>query len=139
MSSSISSSEPARALAAVLPLLPAPRSAVRRSSTRSSYWSIRSTSCRCRRRPTRAPVATNARFSFPALARSAKFDSAVFGTSTSRLLRPVMLDPEFGARFANLAMNDATAYEQARILRRVRAAHPPAHGGDDRSGYRAGA
>ena len=41
----------------------------------------------------RAPVSTNARFSFPALARSAKFDSAIFGTSTSRLLRPVVLDP----------------------------------------------
>jgi hypothetical protein len=57
----------------------------------------------------RVPVASNARFAFPALARSARFDSALFGTSTSRLLRPVTLDPLFGARFANLAMNDATA------------------------------
>ncbi len=61
----------------------------------------------------RWPVATDARFSFPALARAARFDSAVFGTSTSRLLRPAVLDPAFGARFANLAMNDATVYEQA--------------------------
>ena len=56
----------------------------------------------------RVPVATNARFSFPSLARSAKFDSAIFGTSTSRLLRPAILNAEFGARFANLAMNAAT-------------------------------
>ena len=40
----------------------------------------------------RVPVATNARFAFPALARSDRFDSAVFGTSTSRLLRPVVLN-----------------------------------------------
>jgi hypothetical protein len=74
----------------------------------------------------RAPVATNARFSFPALARSAKFDSAVFGTSTSRLLRPAVLDAEFGARFANLAMNDATIYEQSRMLSVFARAHPAA-------------
>jgi hypothetical protein len=74
----------------------------------------------------RPPVSTNARFSFPALARSARFDSAIFGTSTSRLLRPVALDPEFGARFANLAMNDATAYEQSRLMDLFIAAHPAA-------------
>ncbi len=73
----------------------------------------------------RAPVATNARFSFPALARSAEFDSAVIGTSTSRLLRPAALDPAFGgARFVNLSMNAATAYEQARILGVFLRAHP---------------
>lgn len=74
----------------------------------------------------RAPISTNARFSFPALARSPKFDSAVIGTSTSRLLRPVILDQEFGARFVNLAMNAATAYEQARILRLFARNHPDA-------------
>ncbi len=73
----------------------------------------------------RAPVSTNARFSFPALARSAAFDSAVIGTSTSRLLRPAALDPAFGgAHFVNLAMNAATAYEQARILGVFLRAHP---------------
>ena len=30
----------------------------------------------------------NARYAFPAFARSGRFDSANFGTSTSRLLRP---------------------------------------------------
>ena len=64
----------------------------------------------------RAPIATNARFSFPALARSQRFDSAIFGTSTSRELQPRVLDPLFGARFVNLAMNSATAYEQFRLM-----------------------
>ncbi len=71
----------------------------------------------------RPPIATNARFSFPALARDARFDSAVFGTSTSRLLRPDMLDPEFDARFVNLAMNAATPYEQSRMLEVFLRAH----------------
>jgi hypothetical protein len=74
----------------------------------------------------RPPVSTNARFSFPALARSARFDAALFGTSTSRLLRPVVLDPLFGARFANLAMNDATPYEQRRLMDLFITAHPQA-------------
>lgn len=72
----------------------------------------------------RWPVASNARFAFPALARSERFDSAIFGTSTSRLLRPAALDPLFGARFANLAMNDATVYEQSRLMDVFRRAHP---------------
>jgi hypothetical protein len=74
----------------------------------------------------RMPVATNARFSFPALARSDRFDSAIFGTSTSRLLRPAVLNTEFGAHFANLAMNDATIYEQSRLLSVFAQAHPVA-------------
>jgi hypothetical protein len=72
----------------------------------------------------RWPIDSNARFSFPALARSDAFDSAVFGTSTSRLLRPVTLNAEFGARFANLAMNSATAYEQFRMLQLFVRHHP---------------
>lgn len=74
----------------------------------------------------RVPVTSNQRFAYPALARSAAFDSAVFGDSTSRLLRPAELDPPFGARFANLAMNDATAYESSRLLLVFNAAHPAA-------------
>ena len=60
----------------------------------------------------RVPISGNARFSFPALARSPAFDAAIFGTSTARLLQPAQLDPLFGARFVNLAMNSATAWEQ---------------------------
>jgi hypothetical protein len=71
-------------------------------------------------------VATDARFAFPALARSQRFDSAIFGTSTSRLLRPGALDPGLDARFTNLAMNDATVYEQARLMEVFRRAHPDA-------------
>ena len=74
----------------------------------------------------RWPVATDARFAFPALARSARFDSALFGTSTSRLLRPAVLDPAFNAHFANLAMNSATAYEQTELMDVFRRAHPAA-------------
>jgi hypothetical protein len=74
----------------------------------------------------RIPIALNARYSFPALARDPVFDSAVIGTSTSRLLRPARLNPLFGARFANLSMNAATAYEQFRILDLFARHHPAA-------------
>lgn len=72
----------------------------------------------------REPVSTNQRYSFPALARSDRFDSAVFGTSTTRLLRPDQLDGLFGARFANLSMNSATAYEQSELHRLFLHHHP---------------
>jgi hypothetical protein len=64
----------------------------------------------------RVPVTGNQRFSYPALARSPRFDSAIFGTSTSRLLRPDALNPEFGAHFVNLAMNDATTFETSSLF-----------------------
>ena len=72
----------------------------------------------------RVPISTNARFSFPALARSPNFDSVVLGDSTARLLQPAALDPGFDARFANLAMNSATAYEQSRMLELFLRHHP---------------
>jgi hypothetical protein len=75
---------------------------------------------------TRWPVDGNARYAFPSLARSARFDSAVFGTSTSRLLRPTTLDRLFDAHFANLAMNSATAYEQSRLMELFTRSHPHA-------------
>ena len=74
----------------------------------------------------RSPITTNARYSFPALARNARFDSVILGTSTSRLLRPAELDPLFGARFANLSMNSATAYEQWRLGMLFARHHPDA-------------
>lgn len=64
----------------------------------------------------RAPVNTNQRYSYTAIARNPVFDSVVLGTSSIRLLRPEKLDPLFDASFANLAMNAATPYEQSRIL-----------------------
>ncbi len=72
----------------------------------------------------RPPVASNQRFAYPSLARSQRFDSALFGTSSSRLIRPDVLNPLFDARFANLAMNDATVYEQFRLFQVFAKAHP---------------
>ena len=63
----------------------------------------------------REPVSTNQRFSFPSLAASSNFDSAIFGTSTTRLLRPESLNRLFAARFANLSMNSATTHEQQQL------------------------
>jgi hypothetical protein len=74
----------------------------------------------------RVPISSNARFSFPALARSRAFDAALFGTSTARLIRPADLDPAFHARFVNLAMNSATAWEQTQLLAVFLRAHPAA-------------
>ena len=72
----------------------------------------------------RGPVDGNARYAFPALARSAQFDSALFGTSATRLIRPAALNPVFGARFANLSMNSATSFEQTRLLEVFLRHHP---------------
>lgn len=68
--------------------------------------------------PGRAPgpiMDSNQRFMYPQVVRSGAFDAAVIGTSTARLLDPKDLDRAFGARFANLAMNAATPYEQSRL------------------------
>ena len=74
----------------------------------------------------RVPVSTNARFSMPALASAPAFDSAVIGSSSSRLLRPAVLDGRLGGHFANLAMNAATAWEQSRMLALFTQTHPAA-------------
>ncbi len=57
----------------------------------------------------------NQRFMYPRIVRSGMFDAAVIGTSTVRLLDPPQLDGLFGGRFANLAMNAATPWEQMQI------------------------
>lgn len=57
----------------------------------------------------------NQRFLFPGLVRRGRFDSAVFGTSTARRFQPARLNGLFGGRFANLAINGATAWEQSQI------------------------
>ncbi|MGE0383721.1 MAG: hypothetical protein AB7Q97_03270 [Gammaproteobacteria bacterium] len=74
----------------------------------------------------RAPVDTNQRFSYPPIARNPAFDSAVFGTSTARLLNPDHLNPLLHAKFANLAMNGATAWEQSQIAGLFVRHHPRA-------------
>jgi hypothetical protein len=58
---------------------------------------------------------TNQRFQYPAIARSRQYDSIVVGTSTSRLLRPAVLEGLFGGHFANLAMDAGMAWEQYRM------------------------
>jgi hypothetical protein len=57
----------------------------------------------------------NQRFMYPQLVRSGGFESAVFGTSTMRLLDPATLSAAMGGRFANLAMNAATPWEQVQM------------------------
>jgi len=74
----------------------------------------------------RAPVDTNQRFAYPALARHAGFEGALFGTSTARLLDPVRVGAQFDARFANLSMNGATAWEQAQLAHLYLRHHPHA-------------
>ncbi len=57
----------------------------------------------------------NQRFMYPQIVRSGRFDSAVFGTSTARLLDPRALDQVFGGAFANLGLNAGTPWEQAQL------------------------
>lgn len=64
----------------------------------------------------RVPVDRDQTYFYPALARSARFDSAVIGTSTVRLLKPEELNPRLDSRFVNLAMNAATVFEQEAIF-----------------------
>lgn len=58
----------------------------------------------------------NQRFQYPALIRSGQFDSILIGTSDARLLRPESLQDVLGGRFANLALNAGTAWEQYRLV-----------------------
>lgn len=68
--------------------------------------------------PGRAPTPImdlNQRYMYPQLARSGGFDSAIFGTSTIRLLDPRKLGAAFGGRFANLGLNAGTPWEQLQL------------------------
>jgi hypothetical protein len=65
--------------------------------------------------PARPLMDLNQRFMYPQVVRSGAFDSAVFGTSTLRLLDPAILSQGLSARFANLGMNAATPWEQVQI------------------------
>ena len=72
----------------------------------------------------RGLATSNQRFSYAALARSPRFDSAIFGRSTAQLLRPEVLDATLHGRFVNLSILAATAYEQTRIMRVFVETHP---------------
>lgn len=56
------------------------------------------------------------RFQYPGIIRTRDYDSAIFGTSSIRLLDPADLEPQLG-RFASLAMNDARAWEQYMLMK----------------------
>ncbi|MCK6451070.1 MAG: hypothetical protein L6R19_09490 [Alphaproteobacteria bacterium] len=64
----------------------------------------------------RQPIARDQRYSAPALARKARYDSAILGTSTTRLMQPALLDGAFGAAFVNLSVDNALPFEQDRLL-----------------------
>lgn len=72
----------------------------------------------------RAPVTAEQRFFYPGLARKSRFDSAIIGTSTVRLLNPDDLNPLFEGRFINLAMNAASVFEQEAIFNIFLRYHP---------------
>ena len=57
----------------------------------------------------------NQRFMYPQIVRSGRYDSAVFGTSTIRLLNPERLSGAFPGRFANLGLNAGTPWEQMQL------------------------
>ena len=57
----------------------------------------------------------NQRFMYPQVVRSGRYDGAIFGTSTMRLVDPAKLGPAFGTRLANLSMNAATPWEQIQL------------------------
>ncbi|GJD96532.1 hypothetical protein [Methylobacterium iners] len=68
-------------------------------------------------RPAVPLMDSNQRFLYPQIVRGGAYDAAVIGTSTARLLDPEALGRAFGGRFANLAMNAATPYEQVQMAR----------------------
>ena len=59
----------------------------------------------------------NQRYQYPSVVRSGRYDSLIIGTSTSRLLDPKPFAAVLGGRFANLAMNSGTAWEQTELTR----------------------
>lgn len=74
----------------------------------------------------RGVTASNQRFAWPAMARSQAYDSAIIGTSTTRLLKPAQLNRTIGGSFVNLSFNSGTAWEQSQILKLFARNHPHA-------------
>lgn len=72
----------------------------------------------------RVPADHSQRWAYPELARSARFDAAIIGDSTSRLFNPADLDPAVSATFVNLAIVHSFAYEQLQLLDVFLRAHP---------------
>ena len=57
----------------------------------------------------------NQRFTYPQIIRSGRYDALIIGTSTTRLIPPDRLSETLDVRFAALAMNSATAWEQYQV------------------------
>jgi hypothetical protein len=57
-------------------------------------------------------VSGSQRFAYPQVMRSKRFDSIIVGSSTARLIDPEQLNGPFATRFANMAMNASSAWEQ---------------------------
>lgn len=57
----------------------------------------------------------NQRYMYPQLVRSRMYNSAIFGTSTVRLIDPQKLNTPLQGQYANLAMNAATPWEQMQL------------------------
>jgi hypothetical protein len=61
-------------------------------------------------------VSGSQRFAYPQAMRSKRFDSIIVGSSTARLIDPEQLNGPFKVRFANMAMNASSAWEQWRTF-----------------------
>lgn len=61
-------------------------------------------------------VSGDQRYAYTQIMRSRRFDSLIVGSSTARLIDPQTLDGPFSARFANLAMNASTAWEEWQVF-----------------------
>ncbi len=59
----------------------------------------------------------NQRYQYPSVVRSGRYDSVIIGTSTSRLLDPKPFAALLGGRFANIALNSGTAWEQTQLTK----------------------
>lgn len=57
----------------------------------------------------------NQRYMYPQIVRSGRYDSALFGTSSIRLVDPAALGRSLDASAANLGMNAATPWEQVQL------------------------
>jgi hypothetical protein len=66
--------------------------------------------------PFERPLVSSQRQMYPQILRTGGYDSIVVGTSTSMLLDPAALGRVVGAHFANLAMPDASAWEQVQVV-----------------------
>lgn len=64
------------------------------------------------------------RYVLPSLTRKTYFDSLIIGTSVSMLLKPMVLNSLFDAKFVNLSMPSATPHEQIRLLQNFLQHHP---------------